>query len=157
MEYRSVGESGLKVSPICLGTMMFGARTDEPEADRIVRRARDAGVNFIDTADYYAEGRGEAMVGDLIASDRDQWVVATKVGFRTGPGPNEDGTSAIHVRASVEQSLGQAPHRQDRPLLRPPGRSDDAARRDAARRRRPHRGRQGPLLGALERPRLAPR
>jgi aryl-alcohol dehydrogenase-like predicted oxidoreductase len=105
MEYRSVGQSGLKVSPICLGTMMFGARTDEQEAHRIVRRARDAGVNFIDTADYYAEGRGEAMVGDLIASDREQWVVATKVGFRTGPGPNEDGTSAVHVRASVEQSL----------------------------------------------------
>ena len=105
MEYRSVGASGLKVTPICLGTMMFGARTDEQEADRIVRRARDAGVNFIDTADYYAEGRGEAMVGDLIASDRDHWVVATKVGFRTGPGANEDGTSAVHVRASVEQSL----------------------------------------------------
>lgn len=105
MEYRSVGASGLKVSPICLGTMMFGARTDEPEATRIVGRARDAGVNFIDTADYYAEGRGEAMVGDLIAADRDHWVVATKVGFRTGPGPNEDGTNALHLRASVEQSL----------------------------------------------------
>ncbi len=105
MEYRSVGASGLKVSPICLGTMMFGARTDEPEAARIVGRARDAGVNFIDTADYYAEGRGEAMVGDLIAADRDQWVVATKVGFRTGPGPNEDGTNGLHLRASVEQSL----------------------------------------------------
>jgi aryl-alcohol dehydrogenase-like predicted oxidoreductase len=105
MDYRILGSSGLKVSPICLGTMMFGARTDEQEAGRIARIARDAGVNFIDTADYYADGLGEAMVGDLIASDRDWWVVATKVGFRTGPGPNNDGTSRVHIRASIEQSL----------------------------------------------------
>lgn len=105
MDYRSVGASGLKVSPICLGTMMFGARTDEDEAGRIVGRARDAGINFIDTADYYADGRGEAMVGDLIASDRERWVVATKVGFGTGAGPNEEGTNALHIRASAEQSL----------------------------------------------------
>ncbi len=105
MDYRSVGTSGLKVSPICLGTMMFGARTDIDEARRIVDRARAAGVNFIDTADYYAEGRGEPMVGELIAPDRDRWVVATKVGFRTGADPNEDGTSALHVRRSVEASL----------------------------------------------------
>jgi aryl-alcohol dehydrogenase (NADP+) len=85
--------------------MMFAARTDIDEAGRIVDRARDANVNFIDTADYYADGRGEPMVGELIAADRDRWVLATKVGFRTGPGPNEDGTSAIHVRASAEQSL----------------------------------------------------
>lgn len=105
MDYRSLGASGLKVSPICLGTMMFGARTDEAEAARIVGTARDAGVNFIDTADYYADGRGEAMVGDLVAPDRDWWVIATKVGFRTGPGPNEDGTNRLHVRASAELSL----------------------------------------------------
>ncbi len=105
MEYRTVGMSGLKVSPICLGTMMFGARTDEQEAGRIVRVARDAGINIIDTADYYADGLGEAMVGDLIASDRDWWVVATKVGFQTSPSPNDDGTSRLHIRASVEQSL----------------------------------------------------
>ena len=105
MEYRTVGASGLKVSPICLGTMMFGARTDATEGARIVRAAREAGINFIDTADYYADGRGEAMVGDLVQADRDWWVVATKVGFGTGPGPNEDGTSRLHVRASAERSL----------------------------------------------------
>jgi len=105
MDYRSLGSSGLKVSPICLGTMMFGARTDKAEASSIVRTALDAGVNFIDTADYYAEGRGETMVGELVAPDRDRWVIATKVGFRTGPGPNEDGTGRYHVRASAEQSL----------------------------------------------------
>lgn len=105
MEYRSLGASGLKVSPICLGTMMFGGRTEDAEAGRIVRSAREAGINFIDTADYYEEGRGEAMVGDLVASDRDWWVIATKVGFRTGPGSNDDGTSRLHIRASVERSL----------------------------------------------------
>jgi aryl-alcohol dehydrogenase (NADP+) len=98
MEYRSVGASGLKVTPICLGTMMFGARTDEARSGPDRPAGPRRGVNFIDTADYYADGRGEAMVGDLIAPDRDQWVVATKVGFRTGPGANEDGTSAVHVR-----------------------------------------------------------
>jgi aryl-alcohol dehydrogenase-like predicted oxidoreductase len=105
MEYRSVGTSGLRVSPICLGTMMFGGATGIDEARRIVDRARDAGVNFIDTADYYADGRGEPMVGELIAADRDRWVVATKVGFRTGPGANEDGTNALHVRSSFDRSL----------------------------------------------------
>src|SRR5664279_1398316 len=105
MEYRSLGASGLKVSPICLGTMMFGGRTEEAEAGRLVHSAREAGINFIDTADYYEDGRGEAMVGDLVASDRDWWVIATKVGFRTGPDPNEEGTSRHHIRASVERSL----------------------------------------------------
>src|SRR5437870_4639088 len=59
MEYRKLGRSGLKVSPLCLGTMMFGGPTDEPTAGRIVARAREAGVNFIDTADVYTDGRSE--------------------------------------------------------------------------------------------------
>ncbi len=105
MDYRSVGSSGLKVSPICLGTMMFGGRTDEAEAARIVDSARDAGINFIDTADYYTEGRSETITGRLAAPQRDWWVIATKAGFRTGAGANEDGTSRYHVRASVEASL----------------------------------------------------
>jgi len=105
VDYRSLGSSGLKVSPICLGTMMFGGRTDETEASRIVQSALGAGINFIDTADYYAEGRGETMVGDLVAKERDRWVIATKVGFRTGAGPNDDGTSRYHIRASAERSL----------------------------------------------------
>jgi len=105
VEYRPLGASGLRVSPICLGTMQFGKATDEAEAARIVASAREAGVNFIDTAASYALGRGEAIVGDLIASDRDWWVIATKVGPRTGPGPNEVGTSRHHVRAAVERSL----------------------------------------------------
>ena len=105
MDYRSLGSSGLKVSPICLGTMMFGGRTDITEARRIVAAARDAGVNFIDTADYYAGSEGERIVGELLEGDRDRWVLATKVGFRTGPGPNEDGTSRRAMLGSVHASL----------------------------------------------------
>jgi len=105
MEYRSLGASGLKVSPICLGTMLFGSYTEQPEAARIVASAREAGVNFIDTAVSYSGGRSEAMIGELLAADRDWWVVATKVGSRTGPGPNEDGTSRRQVQASIERSL----------------------------------------------------
>ena len=67
--------------------------------------AREAGVNFIDTAVSYAGGKGEVIVGDLLASDRDWWVIATKVGSRTGPGPNEDGTSRRQIHASIERSL----------------------------------------------------
>ena len=105
MDYRSLGNSGLRVSPICLGTMQFGKLTDQPEAARIVASARDAGINFIDTATSYAAGKGEAMVGELLASDRDWWVIATKVGSRTGPGPNEDGTGRRQMRAAVDRSL----------------------------------------------------
>lgn len=105
VEYRSLGNSGLKVSPICLGTMMFGDRTGIDEARRIVATAREAGLNFIDTADYYASGEGERFLGELLEGDRDWWVLATKVGFRTGPGPNEDGTSRRQIRASVHESL----------------------------------------------------
>ncbi len=70
MDYRSLGQCGLKVSPICLGTMMFGDRTDAREAGRIVASAREAGVNFIDTADVYAKGESEKITGKVIASDR---------------------------------------------------------------------------------------
>ncbi|HET7403090.1 MAG TPA: aldo/keto reductase, partial [Usitatibacter sp.] len=79
MEYRQLGRSGLQVSPLCLGTMMFGDRTDEKEAGRIVAAAREAGINFVDTADQYAKGESERITGKLIASDRDRWVLATKV------------------------------------------------------------------------------
>ena len=66
MEYRKLGRSGLKVSTLCLGTMMFGGPTDEPTSARIIARAKDAGINFIDTADAYAEGRSEEIVGRAI-------------------------------------------------------------------------------------------
>ena len=78
MEYRRLGASGLKVSQICLGAMMFGEHTDAATAARIVRSAFDAGVNFIDTADTYGDGESERIVGGLISKQRDRWVLATK-------------------------------------------------------------------------------
>lgn len=105
MEYRNLGNSGIKVSPICLGAMMFGERTDAAEAGRIVDSARAAGINFIDTADAYAKGESERVVGKLLAADRDQWVVATKVGNRMGKGPNDAGLSRAWMLRAVDGSL----------------------------------------------------
>lgn len=78
----TLGRSDLRVSPVCLGAMMFGVEADEASSLRIVDKARKAGINFIDTADVYGEGRSEETVGRVIADDRDRWVVATKVGAR---------------------------------------------------------------------------
>jgi aryl-alcohol dehydrogenase-like predicted oxidoreductase len=105
MEYRNLGNSGLKVSPICLGTMMFGERTDAAEAGRIVDSARAAGVNFIDTADAYAKGESERITGKLIASDREHWVLATKVGNFMGKGPNDGGLSRGWMMRAIDASL----------------------------------------------------
>ena len=84
MEYRTLGRSGLRVSPLCLGSMMFGGATDEPTAARIVARAREQGVNFIDTADGYNAGRSEEIVGRSIREHRSWWVLATKCANPTG-------------------------------------------------------------------------
>jgi aryl-alcohol dehydrogenase-like predicted oxidoreductase len=105
MEYRQLGASGLRVSPLCLGTMTFGATTDAPTAARIVARAREQGVNFIDTADVYVAGQSEEIVGRVIAPDRAWWVLATKLGQATGEAPNQRGLSRRHVVEAVEASL----------------------------------------------------
>src|SRR5436190_20089633 len=105
MDYRFLGKSGLRVSPICLGTMMFGDNTTLEEAGRIVRSARDAGVNFIDTADVYSKGESERIVGKLIASDRAQWVLATKVANPMGDAPNRRGTGRKWVMQAIDESL----------------------------------------------------
>ena len=105
MEYRYLGTSGMKVSPLCLGTMMFGDRTDAAEAARIVAAAREAGVNFIDTADVYTKGASERITGPLIAKDRDRWVLATKVGNAMGDDPNQRGTGRKWIMAAIDASL----------------------------------------------------
>lgn len=105
METRKLGRSGLKVSPLCLGTMMFGGPTEEKDAARIIARARDAGVNFIDTADVYTEGRSEEITGRAVKADRSHWIVATKAGNATGPGPNERGLSRRRLFQAAEASL----------------------------------------------------
>src|SRR5260221_6108221 len=105
MEYRRLGASGVLVSPLCLGTMMFGHRTDRPTAERIVGMARDAGVNFIDTADQYAKGESERIVGAALAGSRSEWVVATKVGNRMSDKPNESGFGRVWVTRAIDASL----------------------------------------------------
>jgi aryl-alcohol dehydrogenase (NADP+) len=105
MEYRQLGRSGLKVSPLCLGTMMFGAETDEPTARRIIHRAHEQGINFIDTADVYAGGRSEEVVGRAIAGERDDWVLATKLGNQIGKRQGDAGLSRHWMMRAVEASL----------------------------------------------------
>ena len=106
MEVRKLGNSGLKVTPLCLGAMMFGDRTDETEAGRILDSARGAGVNFLDTADAYAGGESERIVGRLIAKDRARWVLATKIANPApGDDPNTRGTSRRWLIAGCEASL----------------------------------------------------
>ena len=105
MEYRNLGLSGLRISPICLGTMMFGGPTDEALSSRIINKARETGVNFIDTADVYNEGRSEEFVGRAIAPNRTDWVLATKVANPTGSGPNNKGLSRRHIMEAAEASL----------------------------------------------------
>jgi aryl-alcohol dehydrogenase (NADP+) len=105
VEYRHLGKSGLKVSPLCLGTMMFGGPTDEPTAQRIIAKAREAGVNFVDTADAYTGGRSEEVTGRAIANQRDQWVLATKLANATGEGPNGGGLSRKWVMRAIDASL----------------------------------------------------
>jgi aryl-alcohol dehydrogenase (NADP+) len=106
MEYRRLGTSGLTVSRICLGAMMFGERTDAATASRIARSAFDAGVNFIDTADAYGEGESERIVGRIVAQDRDRWVVATKFASKViAHDPNSGGTGRKWMMQAVDASL----------------------------------------------------
>jgi aryl-alcohol dehydrogenase-like predicted oxidoreductase len=105
MEYRRLGQSGLKVSEICLGTMTFGHGTDAEEAQRMVSLALDAGVNMFDTANSYGDGQSETMLGAALKSRRDQAILATKVFNPTGSGPNDSGSSRLHILRAVEDSL----------------------------------------------------
>jgi aryl-alcohol dehydrogenase-like predicted oxidoreductase len=105
MDYRKLGQSGLKISPICLGTMMFGGRTEEADAKRIVDKAFEQGINFIDTADAYNGGRSEEVTGRAIKARRGDWVLATKVANAMGPGPNQRGLSRKWLMMAAEASL----------------------------------------------------
>jgi aryl-alcohol dehydrogenase-like predicted oxidoreductase len=105
MDYRGLGRSGVKVSPLCLGTMMFGGQADETTSGRIIAKARDAGINFIDTADVYNAGASEEVVGRAIGPERDRWVLATKLGNPMGPSPNERGLSRKWAMQAAEASL----------------------------------------------------
>jgi aryl-alcohol dehydrogenase-like predicted oxidoreductase len=108
MELRTLGRTGVKVSPLCLGAMMFGAwgETDHDESVRIIHRALDAGINFIDTADVYSRGESEEIVGKALAGGRrDNVILATKVHGTMGDDPNEFGNSRRWIVREVENSL----------------------------------------------------
>jgi aryl-alcohol dehydrogenase-like predicted oxidoreductase len=108
MDYRSLGRTGIKVSPLCLGAMMFGGRgnPDHDDSVRIIHRAIDAGINFIDTADVYSQGESEIIVGKALASvARENIVLATKVHGGMGDDPNQQGNSRRWIIAEVENSL----------------------------------------------------
>lgn len=105
MEHVTVGSTGVQVSPLCLGTMSFGTEADEDASALMFHRARDAGINFFDTADVYGQGRSEEILGRLLADCRDEVVVASKVFFPTGPDVNARGLSRRHVIRAVEASL----------------------------------------------------
>lgn len=107
-EYRSFGRTGVQVSPLCLGTMMFGARgnTDHDDSVRIIHRALDSGINFLDTADVYSAGESETIVGKALAGGRrDNVVLATKFHGKLGEDPNERGNSRRWIIREVENSL----------------------------------------------------
>jgi aryl-alcohol dehydrogenase-like predicted oxidoreductase len=105
MEYRRLGNSGLKVSAIGLGANYFGRRTDERETARILDRALELGVNFIDTANVYGKGISEEVIGRILKGRREQAIIATKFGRIVGPGPNERGASRLVIMREVEGSL----------------------------------------------------
>ena len=105
MDYRYLGRSALKVSPLTLGSMMFGGPTDEATSRRIIATAFDQGINFIDTADVYHDGQSETVVGRALQGNRQDWVLATKFGYSRAGRPNIGGQSRKWIIQSVEDSL----------------------------------------------------
>lgn len=107
MEYRLLGRTGLNVSPLCLGTANFADPTPEEECIAIVNRAIDAGINLIDTGNNYAKGECERVVGKALSlnNNRQKMVLATKVHYPMGPGPNDSGNSRLHILKECEDSL----------------------------------------------------
>lgn len=107
MHYRHLGKSNLKVSALCLGTMMFGDQTGREEAASIVADAKALGVNYIDTADVYTKGASEAMLGELLQGQRHDWVLATKLGNKMSERPNEGHYSRAWMLREVDASLSR--------------------------------------------------
>src|SRR3954462_7982329 len=107
MEHRPLGRTGVQVSPLRLGTMMFGAwgNTDHDDSIRIIHGALDAGINFVDTADVYSAGESEEIVGKALTGRRDDVVLATKFHGTMGPDPNQQGNSRRWIAREVESSL----------------------------------------------------
>jgi aryl-alcohol dehydrogenase-like predicted oxidoreductase len=100
MKYRTLGRTGIEVTPYCLGAMMFGAmgNPDHDESIRIIHRALDAGINFVDTADVYSNGESEEIVGKALKGRRDDVVLASKMHYPMGDDPNHRGNSRLMLR-----------------------------------------------------------
>jgi len=107
MEYRLLGQTGVRVSPLCLGTQNFGAPTSEAEATAMINLALDNGINLIDTANVYNKGESERIIGNALAKSgrRQETLVATKAYYPTGDGPNDRGNSRLHLIKACENSL----------------------------------------------------
>ena len=105
MEYRLLGRTGVRVSPLCLGAMNFGGATQEADSIRIIHTALDAGFNFVDTANVYNGGQSEIVVGKALIGRRDRVILATKVHGKMGDGPNDQGNSRLHILKACEDSL----------------------------------------------------
>ncbi len=105
MYYKKLGASGLKVSPLCLGTMTFGDGADLNACKTIYKAARDKGINFFDCANVYADGESEVMLGKLIKEHRHEVIITSKAFYATGAGPNDRGLSRIHLTSALERSL----------------------------------------------------
>ena len=105
MKYRYLGNTGIQVSSLCMGTMTFGREADKAESKAMFKNCRDAGINFFDCANVYSEGRAEIILGELIADCRDELIVTSKFGSSMGTGLNDDGGSRRHLAASLEASL----------------------------------------------------
>ena len=105
MEYRQLGNSGVRVSVIGMGTNRFGNKMGQAEVNDVIDAAVDLGINFIDTADVYADSQSEATLGHALKGRWDKFVLATKVYFKTGDGPNDYGASRYHIMNGVEASL----------------------------------------------------
>ncbi len=105
MEYRALGRTGVKVSPLCLGCMNFGWGAEEADSIKIIHRALDAGINFLDTADVYGQGTSETITGKALKKKRDGVFLATKVHGKMGEGPNDTGNSRFHIMQGCDDSL----------------------------------------------------
>lgn len=105
MEFRQLGDSGLKVSAVGLGTNNFGARVDAEGTARVIDQALHEGINLLDTANIYSKGLSEEYIGRALNGKRHEAVIATKVGGRMGDGPNDEGASLKHIRHEIEESL----------------------------------------------------
>jgi aryl-alcohol dehydrogenase-like predicted oxidoreductase len=105
MDYRKLGRTGVKVSPLCLGCMNFGSSTNEADSIAILHRALEAGLNFWDTADVYSKTESEKVVGKALQGKRDEVFLATKVHGKVGEGPNDQGNSRLHIIKGCEDSL----------------------------------------------------